>query len=356
MHLMTPIIKALLLSVLVSACSDNSSSPPPPVEEVPPAPPTIELTFSDAPVDLTGISAQFAENVAYGEGERNVLDIYMPDADQPTPLVIYIHGGAFTAGDKSVAHENFSDDIRSLLSSGVAYATLNYYLLDTEAIDETGVIRSLSDNARALQFMRYYAASFNIDSANVAVYGHSAGAGTGLWLGTHDDLADPDSDDPVLRQSTRINAVAALATQATYDIVRWEEVLADVLAPFAGILGGTDIVTVSQAVGQTDLLLSFLAMTDLSELDTPEIAEYRANIDMLALMDSGDAPIFVSNITPSPQNLVDLLFHHGLHARALAEQADAVGLHSVVYITDPVFGSEDPSGEDFISFMLRHIN
>lgn len=358
MHQILPtFLKLIFLTLAITACSDGSSTrPAPPVEEAPPAPPTIDLSFTDAPIDLTGVSAQFAADVAYGDGERNVLDIYLPASDEPTALVIYVHGGAFTGGDKSVAHDNLGDHIHELLSQGVAYATINYYLLRTEPLDEHGVIRSLTDSARALQFMRYYAASFNIEPDRVAMYGHSAGAGTSMWLGTHDDLADPEAEDPILQQSTRIRAVGALATQSTYDIVRWEEVLFDAIAPFAALLGGTDIVKVSEAVGQTDLLLSFLAINDTSQITEPDSVEYRANIDMLALMDSGDAPIYVSNVTPSPQNLVDLLFHHGLHARAVADQADAVGLHSVAYVTDPTFVIEDPSGEDLISFLTRHIN
>ena len=34
---------------------------------------------------------------------RNVLDIVVPDASAPPPLVVFIHGGAFRMGDKSDA-------------------------------------------------------------------------------------------------------------------------------------------------------------------------------------------------------------------------------------------------------------
>ena len=114
-------------------------------------------------------------------------------------------------------------------------------------------------------------------------------------------------------------------------------------------------ISVSTAVGQTDLLLSFLGITELDQIFEADTQAYRDNLDMLDLMDAADAPLYVENVTPSPQNLVDLLFHHGLHGRALAEQADAVGLSSVVYVTDPFFTIQDPSGEDHVSFLSRHI-
>jgi hypothetical protein len=77
-------------------------------------------------------------------------------------------------------------------------------------LDDDGVIRPLTDSARVVQFLRYYAGSLDIDPEQVAVYGASAGASTSLWLGTHDDLADPGNEDPVLRESSRVNAVGAL--------------------------------------------------------------------------------------------------------------------------------------------------
>ena len=40
------------------------------------------------------------ENVAYGQHERNVLDLWLARSDRPTPLLIFMHGGGFRQGDK----------------------------------------------------------------------------------------------------------------------------------------------------------------------------------------------------------------------------------------------------------------
>ncbi len=339
------------LAVVLVSCSDSEHTDGAFAEI-----PTLNLAFTNSPIDVQTSQARFAGNVAYGDEERNVFDIWLPDSDTPTPLVIYIHGGGFTRGDKAIEEGPIADIVRGFLDRGIAVASTNYYLLSVDPLDTNGVMKSLNDSKRALQFMRYQAYSLNIDPDNVAVFGVSAGAGTALWLGSQDELAEPDSTDPVLRESSRIKAAGALATQATYDLGRWEQVLDDALAPFAAILGGTDVITISNAVGATDLLLSFLAISSVDEFDSPDSLALRANLDMLALMDAGDAPIFVSNTTPSPDDLVDLLFHHSLHARALKETADAVGLSSVVYADDPNFSIVDPSGEDIVSFLSRHIN
>lgn len=51
----------------------------------------------------------------------------------------------------------------------------------------------------------------------VAVSGSSAGACSALWLNFHDDLADPDADDPVKRQSTKPYCTATDGAQTSLD-------------------------------------------------------------------------------------------------------------------------------------------
>ena len=51
----------------------------------------------------------------------------------------------------------------------------------------------------------------------MAASGTSAGAGIALWIGFHDDLANPLSDDPIARQSTRLRCMAVFNGQCSYD-------------------------------------------------------------------------------------------------------------------------------------------
>jgi hypothetical protein len=71
-----------------------------------------------------------------------------------------------------------------------------------------------------VQFLRYKAKDWNLDPTRFACAGGSAGAGMALWIGFHKDLADPRSDDPVARQSTRLTCVAVFDAQTSYD-ARW---------------------------------------------------------------------------------------------------------------------------------------
>ena len=42
-----------------------------------------------------------AANVPYGKHERQVLDFWQAESASPTPLLFYIHGGGWQAGDKN---------------------------------------------------------------------------------------------------------------------------------------------------------------------------------------------------------------------------------------------------------------
>ncbi|TWU57117.1 alpha/beta hydrolase [Rubripirellula reticaptiva] len=180
-------------------------------------------------------------DIAYGEHERQRFDLWpVPDAKEPTPLVIFIHGGGFRGGDKSAVSEK---QVRLFQEAGVAFASMNYRLSDVGPYPNM-----MHDAARGLQTIRHRAKEWNIDSNRVACFGGSAGAGISLWLAFHDDLAQPNSDDPVARQSTRILAAATLNGQSTYDMHTYREWFGvpdlpfhDALPAFLGIDGEIEL-------------------------------------------------------------------------------------------------------------------
>ena len=150
-------------------------------------------------------------NVSYGDHEKQAFDLWLiPDAPEPTPLVLFIHGGGFRSGDKSAVPPSV---IGQYLEAGVAFAAMNYRLSDSRPYPIM-----MDDCARGLQVIRHRAAEWNLDPKRIACYGGSAGAGISLWLAFHDDLADPASEDPVSRQSTRVVAAGTMNGQSTYDI------------------------------------------------------------------------------------------------------------------------------------------
>ncbi|MFQ3324877.1 MAG: para-nitrobenzyl esterase [Pseudomonadales bacterium] len=309
--------------------------------------PELDFVLMGAPIDLQNIQADFASDISYDDDTANKFDIFMPESTAPTPLVIFIHGGGFTGGDKQSKYSTGPDEIRQVLSAGAAYASINYRLLST-SIDAEGVIKPLGDSRRALQFIRYYAQSLNVDPTKIVAYGGSAGAGTAIWLATSDEFADSNASDPVLAQSSRISAAGATETQSTYDLLKWETV---VYTDFGITLD--DIVSLSADLAQR--LLNFYGITSADDLVTPAIVSYRADVDMLGLMDASDAPLWINNSNRSALAPTDVgeLLHHPLHAKALLDQAQAVGLETIVNI--PQLGIASSSTEGIIEFLLRHL-
>lgn len=151
-------------------------------------------------------------NVPYGSHERQVLDFYPAKSDSPTPVVFYIHGGGWQGGDKKTNPKAFLD-------KGISVVAINYRYVKNAVAEkvEPPVKAPLSDAARALQFVRSKAGEWNLDKKRIGATGGSAGGCSSLWLAFHDDLADPKSDDPIARESTRLYCAAVNGAQVSLD-------------------------------------------------------------------------------------------------------------------------------------------
>ena len=145
------------------------------------------------------------EDVKYGTHERHVLDFWKPESDKPAPLIVYIHGGGFVGGDKSMIRR--SRVIPTCLKAKVAFASINYRFTKHASIMEI-----VKDGALAIQFIRSKCKEWNIDPRRIGVYGSSAGAIMSLWVGLHNDVGDRRSRDPVRKYTSRVQVVGLRAT------------------------------------------------------------------------------------------------------------------------------------------------
>ncbi len=270
-------------------------------------------------------------NVAYGPRERNVLDFWQAESDAPTPLVVYFHGGGFCGGDKSEFSRN-TQQLRRCLDNGISAASANYPFVFTNDL-----LTIMYDAARAVQFLRHNAASWNIDTRRIAVFGESAGAGASLWLAFHDDLADPENPDPVLRESTRVVAAAGLAPQATYDFSTWPDFL--VLPPW---LWDTC----------SGVVCPLYYHIENKDLDTAAGVRMRQGLDIVSFIDPSDPPILLRSMYDSiPSTSWDHMLHHPGHAVLLHETCQAHGVPCNLVTRDT------PQEErlDVLDFFFEHL-
>jgi acetyl esterase/lipase len=155
-------------------------------------------------------------NVSYGKHKRHNMDVWLTESDTPTPLAFVIHGGGWISGSKERSlHLYF--DTKTLLENGISVVSINYRLIHMAGQVALPVKAPLYDAARALQFVRTKAKEWNINKSRIALVGSSAGGCSSLWLGMHDDLAEPTSNDPIARESTHVFCVAARNPQTSLD-------------------------------------------------------------------------------------------------------------------------------------------
>lgn len=114
-------------------------------------------------------------DIAYvGTGhERHTLDLYLPSVSRPTPVIVWIHGGAFRMGSKA-------DRVPlAMLAQGYAIVAINYRL-SQHAIFPAQII----DCKAAVRWVRAHASQYNFDSTRIIAWGESAGGHLASMLGT----------------------------------------------------------------------------------------------------------------------------------------------------------------------------
>ncbi|MEZ6131476.1 MAG: alpha/beta hydrolase [Planctomycetaceae bacterium] len=265
------------------------------------------------------------ENVSYGPHERNVLDFYKAESATPTPLIVYIHGGGFVGGDKSSVNPAM---VRFANEAGISMAALHYRFVDGKDVIFPA---PQHDCARALQFLRSKAVDWNLDADRVACYGGSAGAGISMWLGFHDDLADPASDDPLKRLSTRIVAIGTFGGQSTYDPIQ-----------IKGLVGG-------RAWQHPSVFKVYGVRTAEEALNpSPDMQKLYDETSAITHLTKDDPPLYMiysePDIVPPADSRPGQFIHHPNFGKQLKKAMDALGIENVYVHTADAKG-RNPNAE-----------
>ncbi len=131
-------------------------------------------------------------------GERELpLDLYRPESQGPTPLVIWVHGGAWRSGSKRGAGPALA-----LLDRGYAVASVEYRL-SGEAIFPAAI----EDCKAAVSYLRLNAKKYNLDSNRFGAWGASAGGHLVSLLGTTSEYEDFGTHPVTKEASSSVQAV-----------------------------------------------------------------------------------------------------------------------------------------------------
>ncbi len=131
-------------------------------------------------------------------GRRSqMLDVYVPDVPTlPRPAMVWIHGGGWYSGDKSLPPG------LGILPRGYVVASINYRL-SSEALFPAQIF----DCKAAIRFLRAHAREFDIDPARIGVWGDSAGGQLSSLLGTTNGRAEYEGTEGNLGVSSNVQAV-----------------------------------------------------------------------------------------------------------------------------------------------------
>ncbi len=308
-----------------------------------------EFAASESPFSLSSSTATFHKDILYGTDERNVFDIFMPNKTAPSSALIMIHGGGFVSGSKEDYYDlyHYRNFINRLLENNIAIISINYRYIDLR--NNQGILSCLMDAKSALQYIRHYADILHVNKSKVMLLGNSAGAATAFWIGLNDDMAAVHHTNTILRESTRVEGIIAIATQANYDVKDWHTT---VFSSYNDKGFGEE--EIKKLLNEHRIFL-YYGIYDRTQFLSEETKKFIEKTNMLKMLSADDPTIYVStdkfpNDMPTTMSEV---FHHPLHVKAIKQQAEKVGAKGIYYC--PQIDLDTRKGETYEDFIIRKI-
>lgn len=110
-------------------------------------------------------------NYAGDTSRHHLLDIYLPaNAKANTPLIIWVHGGAWMLNDKYADMSYMKNTIKGFIDSGYALASIDYRY-STQAPFPA----QIQDCNQAVEYLYQNAEKYKLDKGRFALMGFSAG-------------------------------------------------------------------------------------------------------------------------------------------------------------------------------------
>ncbi len=149
------------------------------------------------------VVAHFDQPYAGTTNSKQMPDLYLPKerkSDKPLPVVVYIHGGAWKAGDRI---KYATSAVRFALTGDYAGVSVSYRLSD-----EAQWPAQIFDCKAAIRWVRGNAEKFNLDAGRIGVWGGSAGGHLVSLLGTGGGVKELEGDlGPFTNLSSRVACV-----------------------------------------------------------------------------------------------------------------------------------------------------
>lgn len=145
--------------------------------------------------------------------KSQVMDVYLAQVAEGDrlPAMIFFHGGGWRGGSKQ--------GVPAWLIDGVAEKKWSVIAVEYRFSDVKPHPAQVNDCLRAVQFVRQHANEWHIDPERIGVTGGSAGGHLSLWVALHDDVAQPETGDPVQQQSSRVSCAVSFAGPTDWSLL-----------------------------------------------------------------------------------------------------------------------------------------
>jgi acetyl esterase/lipase len=174
----------------------------------------LSLRTLDARALEASASASYAVQMqtlkyASPDGVDLLLDLYLPQgAPGPLPLIVFLHGGGWSQGSRTTG----PDFKRFFAQDGIAIAAIDYRLTPTVTFP-----KNAEDVKTAIRWLRANAATYNLDSRRIGLWGSSAGGYlASLAAVTHVGMFEGEGN---LEQSSAVQCVLDAYGPVLFDVM-----------------------------------------------------------------------------------------------------------------------------------------
>jgi arylformamidase len=118
---------------------------------------------------VAGAEPKVHRDLAYADpkSDKQTLDVYCSEMGKALPVVVWIHGGGWQAGDK----KDVDRKPQAFVDKGYVFVSVNYRLLPS--VDMETIIR---DVAKSVRWVHDHVGEYGGDPKRLLIMGHSAGA------------------------------------------------------------------------------------------------------------------------------------------------------------------------------------
>ncbi|GAB7545151.1 alpha/beta hydrolase [Cupriavidus sp. 8B] len=236
-------------------------------------------TFIQATIALTApraiqpdpVDGDVIRDQMYGPHERHRLDVYGARSDGlPRPVLVYVHGGGFVAGDKGQANTPFYRNVGAWAAkSGLLGVTINYRLAP-DSVWPAG----RDDTLAAVAWLRDQVGQWGGDPNRIWLMGQSAGA-----VHVADAIAE------LTRVGEQHRLAGALMLSGLYDLEALDH------SPLEHAYFGTDTTRFAQQSSIRGLAVTSLpCLYTVSELDPLRFQRQAACLVEARLTERGEWP------------------------------------------------------------------